>query len=514
MAQIKTGTVNVTNGSKVITSAGGADWSQVTIGSIFMVRGREALYTIATTPVFTSNRWECDLNVIYAENSGTQLPYTICRDFTPNYSLPLLYFGDVDTASYYRRAMSIIDQNLRAIGDLPLTFEQVGHNFQIGSCLRLNLSGGVVSFVLASADSEANSNIIGVVHWVSGSQFKLRHQGYITGLSGLTPGSVYYLSSSASPNNLTTSTGATFLKVPVLYADTATSGYLLSLNNGAIRPMAGATVGANGSAGAVPPPLISDRLKFLRGDGTWQDAIAGNSLLFGNLATSPSFNTAKWGTIAGTDSIYNALLNLNDRIKLLKFVSIRKGEIITESGVQSLGTQTSFTLTVPEGATKMRLRFAGGGGGGYSTITSGAPGSGMWLISSGFTLGGNGLYVEHLIPVSAGKTFSVVVGEGGGGSYSAAPSFTAFNGSPTVVSSPTNQLNFNISAGGGGAAASATPGSSGSLSPAGVAPMVVSPNPAAGVGDASGLGGGFGAKVGDNYPALNGKNGFCIVEYF
>ena len=43
------------------------------------------------------------------------------------------------------------------------------------------------------------------------------------------------------------------------------------------EPMAGATAQANGEKGLVPAPLIADRNKFLRGDGTWAEAGGGGT---------------------------------------------------------------------------------------------------------------------------------------------------------------------------------------------------------------------------------------------
>lgn len=45
----------------------------------------------------------------------------------------------------------------------------------------------------------------------------------------------------------------------------------------ALVPMTGATSTSNGKEGFVPAPNNTERLKFLRGDGTWQDAGGGGS---------------------------------------------------------------------------------------------------------------------------------------------------------------------------------------------------------------------------------------------
>ena len=67
--------------------------------------------------------------------------------------------------------------------------------------------------------------------------------------------------------------------------------------------MQGATSGANGAAGLVPAPAIGDQIKFLRGDGTWQNS-GGNLNDLGDVTISSPQNgqgliydsgTQKWG---------------------------------------------------------------------------------------------------------------------------------------------------------------------------------------------------------------------------
>lgn len=58
--------------------------------------------------------------------------------------------------------------------------------------------------------------------------------------------------------------------------------------------MTGATASADGVAGYAPKPLISDKDKFLKGDGTWADVSAGGdyeiiAITNGNDATSRTF---------------------------------------------------------------------------------------------------------------------------------------------------------------------------------------------------------------------------------
>lgn len=103
MAQYKTGTVTVTLGSATVTGSG-VDFSSLSSGDLFVVVGRTAVYQIASiaSPVLT-------LTTTYAEASGSARNYCVTTDFTPNFQIPLMYAGDIETATIFTKAMSRID---------------------------------------------------------------------------------------------------------------------------------------------------------------------------------------------------------------------------------------------------------------------------------------------------------------------------------------------------------------------------------------------------------------------
>lgn len=78
-------------------------------------------------------------------------------------------------------------------------------------------------------------------------------------------------------------------------------------------PMTGATALAAGASGLVPAPSTGDNIKFLRGDGTWQDVTVGGaaiaSLIFNGVEYQPTNGTAvidggrAANTIIGTGSL-------------------------------------------------------------------------------------------------------------------------------------------------------------------------------------------------------------------
>ena len=107
-----------------------------------------------------------------------------------------------------------------------VTVVQGAHGFAVKDVVRL--SGG--TWVKAQADSLANAREVGIVsEVVDASTFRVVSHGYVTGLTGLTAGSVYYLSASTAGLLTTTEpTGFGQVSVPVFIADTTTSGFVMS----------------------------------------------------------------------------------------------------------------------------------------------------------------------------------------------------------------------------------------------------------------------------------------------
>lgn len=125
---------------------------------------------------------------------------------------------------------------------------QSGHGFSVGDVVRHNGTGWTKS----QADSAANAVVGGVVIAVlSANDFILAMPGsYVSGLSGLTAGGVHYLSSSTAGALTTT---APTIAVPILHADSSTSGVLMSAwpGGGGVAPTEDGTVFASNSAGTA-----------------------------------------------------------------------------------------------------------------------------------------------------------------------------------------------------------------------------------------------------------------------
>lgn len=99
---------------------------------------------------------------------------------------------------------------------------QTGHGLAVGDVVRFNGT----NYVKAQADTPANAEVVGIVSAVAGSNdFTLLYSGRITGLSGLSAGSVYFLSeSSAGALTTTEPTASGDVSKPLLIALSTTVG--------------------------------------------------------------------------------------------------------------------------------------------------------------------------------------------------------------------------------------------------------------------------------------------------
>jgi hypothetical protein len=104
---------------------------------------------------------------------------------------------------------------------------QTAHGFAVGEPIRY--SG--TAYVASQADVAANADVIGLVSAVADADhFTVQMAGYITGFTGLTAGSVYYLDPASSGSlTATPPTTAGQVSKPLLLADSTISGYITNL---------------------------------------------------------------------------------------------------------------------------------------------------------------------------------------------------------------------------------------------------------------------------------------------
>lgn len=149
-------------------------------------------------------------------------------------------------------AVTLIRQiQLRDIGGLTReTITQSSHGFSAGEAIYYNGT----QWDLARADSVSTAEVLGLVESVKGDQFDVVYQGKIKGLSGLTPGAVYFLSSTISGGLTTVVPGTDVVSKPLLVAHTATEGIVVNWR-GLIGSGSG---GSTGSTAEVWSTLIGD----------------------------------------------------------------------------------------------------------------------------------------------------------------------------------------------------------------------------------------------------------------
>jgi hypothetical protein len=178
-------------------------------------------------------------------------------------------------------------------GSATKDITQAGHSFSVGDVLKF--ASGVYS--KAQADTAANSEVVGIVSEVLGTDdFTLLNVGYISGLSGLTAGTLYFLSDSvAGALTATEPTTAGYISKPLLIAASTTVGYFFN--------MRGVTIQSTTTLAMAS--IIADSLKLnLTGhvDGdTWYES----SGAFTRLAKGAA-NTKKYMNAAGTAPEWSA----------------------------------------------------------------------------------------------------------------------------------------------------------------------------------------------------------------
>lgn len=373
--QIKTGTVQTTNGSNIVLGLD-VEWSQVFSGCLFILDGDSAYYLVTSVNLGASPP-QITLNAPFGGATVGTTPgaaYTIVRDFTPAYNLPLMYPGDVETATIFSRAMAILDNVISGGnggggggggGDVSVDFTFIQANdFAIGTVVRLQdiTEDSPGDFTEANSATAIGFRYVGMVTSVTGDTFTLRTGGYVAGIvggGGLTAGTIYYLRGVGGTFNLTADSGEAGIASPVFIADSPSSGFFLE-GSGGSAVMSGASSISAGISGLVPQPMAGDDVKALLGNGTWGSAsVADASLTFSALNTDNAFEDANWAAIAPTDSIYNALINLHNRIEVLENNPAPEPVTIL-AGSSIFGIVNTNIVSIPAAVKRFKFRICGG----------------------------------------------------------------------------------------------------------------------------------------------------------
>jgi hypothetical protein len=125
-------------------------------------------------------------------------------------------------------AYALVEEGTAAMVAVKETIIQADHGFAAKDCIRYD--SGTTAWIKAQADTAENAESLGVVQSVDGASFVYVSFGSITGLSTLTPGALYYLSAAtAGLLTVTEPDPATYISKPVLFAFSATEGFVLSM---------------------------------------------------------------------------------------------------------------------------------------------------------------------------------------------------------------------------------------------------------------------------------------------
>ena len=165
---------------------------------------------------------------------------------------------------------------------------------------------------------------------------------------------------------------------------------------------------------------------------------------------------------------------------------------VTET-IQTFTTVGSTTWTAPAGVTSVEYLVVGGGGGSGGGFDTGGGGG-----------GGGGMVLTGSYSVTAGNTYTIIVGDGGAGGISIRNPVSETNGS----SGQNSEFDSIVALGGGGGYASRQSPGGGSIGGPGASnPSVASEGGRGGgsAGDGNGAGGGGGGSAG------NGDNGVANV---
>lgn len=119
--QIRTGSCSVTNGESIVIASDGNDWSQAAPNCLFSIPaidGSSVLYVVATvtTPGLSdSGFWELALTANYAGDTAAAVAYQITKDFTPTLGIPILHYGDTDTAILINRGLLLLEAAITGV---------------------------------------------------------------------------------------------------------------------------------------------------------------------------------------------------------------------------------------------------------------------------------------------------------------------------------------------------------------------------------------------------------------
>jgi hypothetical protein len=151
--------------------------------------------------------------------------------FDAPFEAMMTYVNDENTFYVYTTVWAIFAvASSESSQSVDKEIDQVSHGFVVGNVVRFN--GSI--YVKAQANNGTNSsNVLGLVSNVeSADTFTIRCIGWVGGLSGLTAGLTYFLSSdTAGALTATEPTASGTISKPMLIAVSTTSGFIFVFRN-------------------------------------------------------------------------------------------------------------------------------------------------------------------------------------------------------------------------------------------------------------------------------------------
>lgn len=183
---------------------------------------------------------------------------------------------------------------------------QNAHGFSVGQVVYLNGT----TYTLANAATIGTAEVVGMVTSVpSANTFYLLIGGYCETLSGLTPGTVYFLSN-VTPGALTATEPTTVghISKPLVIADTSTSGYFFNFR-GKINPSPAPTPIVMQWATLTSSATLQPNFGYYLNSGSTLNLALPTTFSVGDLIILVSLNNTRWNVTqsAGQTVIGNQL---------------------------------------------------------------------------------------------------------------------------------------------------------------------------------------------------------------
>lgn len=163
---------------------------------------------------------------IYYLSPTTAGALTRTEPTTPGQISKPLFMADSATSGWFFNWRGMVVPTPITSQSVSININQTAHAFTVGNILRIQ--NAAATYLKAQADVAANAEVIGIVSSViDANNFMLVTNGYVTGLSGLTKGTVYFLSDATAGLLVTTEPAPNGVKVSksLLIADSATTGF-------------------------------------------------------------------------------------------------------------------------------------------------------------------------------------------------------------------------------------------------------------------------------------------------